>query len=507
VETGNVARPRSSRDRSPAAGSTLTLAMRDGTKVVVPRSLEVISTYVLLEQERWFEKEVDFVTAFLQPGMSVVDVGANVGVYALSMARKVGPSGRVYAFEPTGETRSLLAAGVKANGLANVTVSPAALSDHTGQAVLGHGTSSELNALTSEGSGETVAVTTLDEEDATGRWLHIDFVKLDAEGAEEKIIAGGLDFLKRHAPIVMFEVKAGAEINAGLAAAFRAQDFAVFRSLPEVALLVPTGSARGPADELDAFELNLFAVPSSRVDELAAASFLVSAQLPWHPMPDDVAYARQRIAETAFYSAFQRSWPDIADLPERYRAGLAGFAAWRFGARDWSCRYAALMHAVTALEEHAAGDANCATLSMLARAQLEAGLRGKAVATLRKLAERMVGGGTAAPVPFWPALARLDSVAPGAQPAIWLMVGGLEQLEKAARFSTVFGRGPTVDLAFLADQVFAHIEMERRRVLVHARQGATVDITRRLWPITPDHRNGEIWRHGLVPNTRRHPTR
>jgi FkbM family methyltransferase len=469
--------------------------MRDGTKVVVPRSLAVISTYVLLEQERWFEKEIDFVAAYLKPGMSVVDVGANVGVYALSMARSVGPHGHVYAFEPCSETRDFLDAGIKANGLTNVTVSSTALSDQLGQAVLGHGMSSELHSLTTDGPGEPVMLTTLDAEDAAGRWQRVDFLKLDAEGAEEKILAGAHGFFKRHAPLVMFEVKAGSTINTGLVEAFRALDFAVFRSLPEAALLVPS-------DILDGFELNLFAVPRYQVAALATSGFLITELAAWQPSPDDVEHARHSIEGAAFRGAFKSFWPDIADLPERYRAGLAGFAVWRFGKQDWAHRYAALMYAVSAFEEFARSNASCASLSMLARAQSESGQRSRAVGTLRALAQRIVVGETSVPVPFWPVLSRFDTIDPRTQPATWLRVGVFEQLERAAHFSTVFS-GPSIDLTFIADKPFAHIEMERRRMLVGARSRNVMDVPKRLWPITPDHRNGRVWRHGEVPNTRR----
>ena len=192
----------------------------------------------------------------------------------------------------------------------------------------------------------------------------------------------------------------------------------------------------------------------------------------------------------------------MADLPELYRTGLAGFAVWRFGKQDWTHRYAALMGAVAAFEEFARSSASCASLSMLARALSEAGQRGKAVGTLRAIAQRIVSGDTSVPVPFWPVLARLDSIDPGAQAAAWFSVGVFEHLERAAHFSTAFSGG-TLDLAAIADKPFAHIEMERRRVLVGAKSGNIIVVPKRLWPINPEHRNGQVWRHGLVPNTRR----
>ena len=59
------------------------LRMADGTRIVVPPSLDAITTYVILEQEKWFEKEATFVASWLQPGMTVIDIGANLGVYSL----------------------------------------------------------------------------------------------------------------------------------------------------------------------------------------------------------------------------------------------------------------------------------------------------------------------------------------------------------------------------------------------------------------------------------------
>ena len=82
----------------------MTVRLVDGTFVVVPESLDLITPYVLLEQQDWFEEEIKFVRRLLRPGMQVIDIGANYGVYALSMARAVGTSGHVWAFEPASGT-------------------------------------------------------------------------------------------------------------------------------------------------------------------------------------------------------------------------------------------------------------------------------------------------------------------------------------------------------------------------------------------------------------------
>jgi hypothetical protein len=75
--------------------------LTDGTAVIVPASLDCLSTYVLLEQEDWFEKELPFVRTLLRPGMRALDVGANYGVYSVGMGNVVGSSGHVWAVEPS----------------------------------------------------------------------------------------------------------------------------------------------------------------------------------------------------------------------------------------------------------------------------------------------------------------------------------------------------------------------------------------------------------------------
>ena len=67
----------------------LTLRLKTGDTLVVPRSLACITTYTVLEQEDWFEKEPAFLMHWLKPGMTALDIGANFGIYSLAMARRL----------------------------------------------------------------------------------------------------------------------------------------------------------------------------------------------------------------------------------------------------------------------------------------------------------------------------------------------------------------------------------------------------------------------------------
>src|SRR6185369_12075978 len=102
--------------------AALRLELRDELVMMVPATLSAITSYVLLEQEEWFEKELSFVRSLLKPGMTAIDVGANLGVYSLPIARLIGPGGRVFSYEPGSEARALLESSCALNHFQNVEI-------------------------------------------------------------------------------------------------------------------------------------------------------------------------------------------------------------------------------------------------------------------------------------------------------------------------------------------------------------------------------------------------
>lgn len=138
--------------------------------------------------------------SLLRPGMVVVDVGANIGHYAVLAAEAVGASGRVHAFEPQPDVADLLFSNLAVNGFASrSTVTVKAVSAHVGRAVFGRyrrhpGSSSlwgnEEEAAAWRDSLERVEVdcVTLDAHFAPES--RVDLLRMDAEGAEGLIVQG-----------------------------------------------------------------------------------------------------------------------------------------------------------------------------------------------------------------------------------------------------------------------------------------------------------------------------
>ena len=256
--------------------SPWTVQLASGLRLQLPPSLSSLSTYVALEQERWFEPEISLVRHLMQPGEDALDIGANHGFYALEMAR-CGPDSRVWAFEPTQAPRHLLKGSVRENGFeARITVVPAGLAERDCEAEFSVSEHSEFNQRGGRtGAVERVQLFALDgflERHAPGR--RIGFVKLDAEGEEPQIIAGGRRFFAEQQPVVVFELKHGADVNLALLAQWRALGYGLFRWSESLSLLLPFDEREG---ELD-YALNLVAVTPLRQAELAARGLLLTVE-------------------------------------------------------------------------------------------------------------------------------------------------------------------------------------------------------------------------------------
>jgi FkbM family methyltransferase len=300
-----------SRAASGPMHSTTTVTLIDGVQVVVPDTLELITPYVLQEQQDWFEDEIKFLRRLLRSGRQVIDIGANYGVYALSMARAVGPAGHVWAFEPASGTADLLAAGIAANGFSHVSLERSALSSASGSAQLALHPDPEMNALVRglrpEGPTERVPVTTLDECLETRGWRDIEFVKIDAEGEEAGILKGGARFFARESPLVQYEVKAGKDLHLELVEDFAALGYASYRLVPGLDLLVPFDAGA----EVDGFLLNLFCCKPDRAARLAAAGYLVEAR----SRTDNLAGARDwhgKLAKLPYAAQLAAGWERTA---------------------------------------------------------------------------------------------------------------------------------------------------------------------------------------------------
>lgn len=143
-----------------------------------------------------------FYDDFLKPGMTVVDAGANIGLHTLFFAKRVGPEGRVYAFEPGQTAFDRLQSHVKRNQLSNVRCFHCALGASEGVVSIVENCQDNSRNFVEQSSpvmtgAQNVVLCSLDqflEEQGVAR---VDFLKIDVEGFEPQVLEGASTYLRQ----------------------------------------------------------------------------------------------------------------------------------------------------------------------------------------------------------------------------------------------------------------------------------------------------------------------
>jgi FkbM family methyltransferase len=142
----------------------------------------------------------------IRPGMTVFDIGANVGFFTVIAARLVGDGGTVVAFEPLPENVAAIHHNVELNGFGSrVRVEQAAVGDSDGVASF---VVREMGGWGHVGAGGSLAVQTvmLDARISAGQVPVPDLIKLDIEGGEVAALAGLRSTLADHRPVILVEL-------------------------------------------------------------------------------------------------------------------------------------------------------------------------------------------------------------------------------------------------------------------------------------------------------------
>ena len=129
-------------------------------------------------------------------GQIVIDVGAHIGLYTLQAAREVGPSGTVISVEPDPQSFRILKDNIALNHLDNVIAVNAALSEIPGEMTFYACTDPSLSGFELQPDARLREVTvvrtaTLDELLSACGVSEVDWIKIDVEGAETKVLQGG----------------------------------------------------------------------------------------------------------------------------------------------------------------------------------------------------------------------------------------------------------------------------------------------------------------------------
>jgi len=131
-------------------------------------------------------------------GDIVFDIGAYVGDTALWFSKAVGPQGKVYAFEPEPGNFEKLKANLERNNVTNVIPLQLALSENEGEMQVASAGGSSI--MTQARTGTSVKVTTIDKFVGANKLPRVDFIKMDVEGHELKVLEGAHETIQAFKP-------------------------------------------------------------------------------------------------------------------------------------------------------------------------------------------------------------------------------------------------------------------------------------------------------------------
>ncbi|HTZ20329.1 MAG TPA: FkbM family methyltransferase [Opitutaceae bacterium] len=215
--------------RLPARFGALRLRVSPGASLTYYRGL----------RQRSFTDLYDFAEGYVQPGQTVWDVGPNMGVFAFAAAARARIAGRVLCLEPDLWSVSLLRRSCRYNRgrAAPVDVLPVAISDDMRLEWLNipERCRAATHLASSEGgAGEEITgavreqhlVPTVTLDWLAGRYPVPQVIKIDVDGSEYRVLAGGRTLLRQHRPVLLTEVY---ERNADTVSTFLHElDYALF---------------------------------------------------------------------------------------------------------------------------------------------------------------------------------------------------------------------------------------------------------------------------------------
>lgn len=187
-------------------------------------SVRIPTRYYKYFEDDYELNNINFINNYVPNSSVIIDIGAHIGLLSIILGKKAGAKGKVYAFEPTLSTYQILKETIRINGM-NDRVIPmnAAVAGEDGKAVFyvtdikAHNSNSLANNRRNYGNerGVEVEVVSVDSFATKRKIDKVDFIKIDAEGAEYGVLKGASKVIEKDRPHMLLALHPNSITNFG----------------------------------------------------------------------------------------------------------------------------------------------------------------------------------------------------------------------------------------------------------------------------------------------------
>ncbi len=180
----------------------------DGFKIYTDKNDDDNFTIYGFEQHKDL---MSLIKQYVKKGDVVLDIGANVGKVSLLLARQVGETGKVFCFEPEENNFNLINKNISVNNFNNVTVLKYAVTDKCEKTLLKISDACTTHSVCTETDEPSQEIESISIDEYFKNFERIDFMKIDAEGSEPKVIRGMKETIAKN-PQLKFVIEYNARI-------------------------------------------------------------------------------------------------------------------------------------------------------------------------------------------------------------------------------------------------------------------------------------------------------
>jgi len=446
-----------------------TVSTSHGCEICIPGSVHDLVSYVLIEQETWFEPELNFLMDASSYFKRAIDISALYGIYSLPLSAKLD---KIFVFESSPVTTWYLKHSIEKNEISNISIISRSNTDPISEKTNKRPATDHITSSFN-----------LDESSKLFSLDNIDLVIINLGGNEKNVLTNAKDFLNANQPLIMHRRHNEERINKNIIDTLKASDYDCYYLVPGINILAPLENI----SSLESSTTNFFFCKSVTAKKLELLGLLAASLTEVNDNSsnaEDIKDNITKLLNEAFdkypygkllSSNWSYDYIEEQTAASHYQKSLYYYFQAHDNKLDATQRIVYLMEAFNALSESMQTQAGLPQLLSLARISIELGLNSTALQALSVILETFCSDQSmSADAPFLSPHAIFDQVDPGEQFGEWVFSSVLQTYLWTKSFSSYFMEANELQtLQGLSADPFVQARTERAKQLLSIKLGET----------------------------------